>query len=91
MFSKLLFSPNRQISVNHLFQQTQIGDEHSAVHEEAREQGRLPGAQHDPSGELHDETERHYRDDAHHVARIRQHPSLRSIRSGYRVCLASYS
>jgi glycine dehydrogenase len=45
----------------------------AALHPQPVGQGPGAGPQHDPAGQLHDEAQRHQRDDPHHLAGVRQH------------------
>jgi glycine dehydrogenase len=63
-------------------------DQHAAL--SARTQRQRFGArpQHDPAGQLHHETQRHQRDDPHHLARVCTCPPLRTGRPAARLCRA---
>ena len=54
----------------------------AALHARAGRQGPGDGSHHDPAGQLHDEAQRHRRDDPGDLARVRQHPSARAGRAG---------
>ena len=47
----------------------------AALHARAGRQGPGDGSHHDPAGQLHDEAQRHRRDDPGDLAGVRQHPS----------------
>ncbi len=60
----------------------------AALHPVLERQG--PGARprHDPARQLHDEAQRDQRDDPHHLAGVRRHPSVRAARATGRLLAA---
>ena len=69
-------------------QQLPQRDRDAALPAQAREPRHRAEPRDDPAGLLHHETERHHRDDPGHLARVRQHASLRAARAGRRLCRA---
>ena len=69
-------------------------DGDAAVHLQAGRPRPVAGAQHDPAGQLHDEAERHERDAAGHVARVRPDAPVRpgrARRSATNNCSSNWS
>ena len=60
-------------------------DRHAALHPQPVRQGPGAGPQHDPAGQLHDEAQRHQRDDPHHLAGVRARASVRAARPAARL------
>jgi glycine dehydrogenase len=53
-------------------------DRDAALHPQPVRQGPGAGPQHDPAGLVHDEAQRHQRDDPHHLARVRAGAPVRA-------------
>ena len=60
-------------------------DRDAALHPQLERQGPGAGPQHDPAGQLHDEAQRHDRDDPDHLARVRERAPLRAGRAAGRL------
>ena len=63
-----------------------VGDRPAALPAPARRQGPRTRPHDDPARLLHDEAERHRRDDADHLARLLRHASVRAHRPGAGLC-----